>query len=364
MTRRTTTYYVMVGLSLGLLVTAAYVVATRETMLQQAEAAHHAEPPRARTALRTYHRVIQTPDDPRRTRAMYQAATMYDHGVLQGREPVLPDRQRAIGFYRQIAVVGPPLEQALARERLIDLGDRVFHNPPPRPTFVQRPPANAAAAAAANPDVAADIVALRDARHLAGTPRSDSQNVHDSSVVKSIKIAMDRLGPSSIPLEKTALEVRSFMAGDEDALKGLDLTETNTVPITSLKMTESEVLRRVWGRIRDEPSEPTRQDMKEMLKKRLAESGKEASCASGRVARIVDSLSTFDDKVHLRPIWALRQEMLAKAAALRTQNEGSNETTQPLATVLRNVFKRDYVDTGLTTMNVVEAELASWGDFE
>ena len=232
----------------------------------------------------------------------------------------------------------------------------MFENPPPRPTFVATPVARPVAATRDT----ADIEALRDARQLPGTPRSDSQNVHDSSVVKSVKMALDRLGPSSIPLEKTAVEVRAFLKDDEDALKGLDLTETNTVAMTSLKMTESEVLRRVWGRIREEPSEPRRNDMKEMLRKRLAESGKKASCASGRVARIVDALSTFDYAVRLRPVWALRQEMMAKAASIRNRKQDND--TRSLSTVLRDVFKRDYVDSGLTTMNVVNAELASWGD--
>lgn len=196
MNRRTTTYYVLVGLLLALLLTATYLVAVNETTLQRALQAHHADPPRARTALRSYERVIEASDDPRRTRAMYQAATIYDHGVLQGREPVLPDRHRAIGFYRQIAVVGAPLERALARERLVDLGDRVLETPRPRPTLVERP-VERPVLLACN---AADVIALRDARQLAGTPRSDSQNVLDSSIVKSVKIALDRLGPSAIPL--------------------------------------------------------------------------------------------------------------------------------------------------------------------
>lgn len=347
---------VLIGVSLLLLVSAATYVAMSETSMQRAETAHHAEPPQARTALQSYHRVMQRPYDPRSTRAMYQAATIYDHGVLQGREPVLPDRPRAIGFYRQVAVVGPPLERALARERLVELGDRVFENPPPRRHF----PLQALAAPVVAAHEAADVVHLMENPGLAGTVRSDSQNVHDSSVVKSIKLALEKLGPSSIPLEKTAVEVRSSLGQDEDALKGLDLVETNTVPLSALKMTESEVLRRVWGRIREEPDELTQKNMQTMLKLRLAESGKEASCASGRVARIVDALSTFVESVNLRPVWVLRREMMAKAAALR-KNQDANNETKPLREILREHFKRDYVDPGLTTMSVVDAELESWG---
>jgi hypothetical protein len=287
---------------------------------------------------------------------MYQAATMYDHGVLQGREPVFPDAALAIGFYRQVAVVGVPLERALARERLMQMGDIVFENPPPRRHFPTRPVAHPVTVARN----AADVVALQRPPGLPGQITSDSQNVHDSSIVRSVNVALDKLGPSSISLEKTALEVRSLVKENESALKGLDLVETNTVPMSALKMTESEVLRRVWGRIRDEPDEARKENMQTMLKLRLAESGQEASCASGRVARIVDSLSTFVDAVSLRPVWALGQEMMAKAAVLRNQRNGDD--ARPLREILRQAFKRDYVDKGLTTMSVVDAELDTWGN--
>lgn len=289
---------------------------------------------------------------------MYQAATIYDHGVLQGREPVLPDATRAIGFYRQVAVVGVPLERALARERLMQMGDLVFENPPPRRNF----PAGPVDPAAALTDLLAVQRRLQgvDTPHVPGVITSDSQNVHDSSIVKSVKVALDKLGPSSISLEKTAVEVRSFLGQDELALKGLDLVETNTVPMSALNVTESEVLRRVWGRIRDETDATKKDNMKTMLKLRLSESGKEASCASGRVARIVDSLSTFDDAVSLRPVWALGQEMMAKAAVLRNQRD--SDDSRPLREILREAFKRDYVNKGLTTMSVVDAELDTWGD--
>ena len=355
------TKIVLIGLSLLLLVSAVTYVAMAETTFQRALDAHHAEPPQARTALQSYHRVLELPQDPRRTRAMYQAATIYDHGVLQGREPVLPDAARAIGFYRQVAVVGLPLERALARERLMQMGDLVFENPPPRRHFPAMPVPSPVTLARQ----AADVVALQAGRDVGppGTPghiTSDSQNVHDSSIVKSVKVALDKLGPSSISLEKTALEVRAYVGENDLALRGLDLVETNTVPMSALNMTESEVLRRVWGRIRDEPDGTRRENMQAMLKLRLAESGKEASCASGRVARIVDSLSTFVDAVSLRPVWALRQEMMAKAAVLR--NQRNTDDASPLREILRQEFKRDYVDKGLTTMSVIDAELESWGD--
>jgi hypothetical protein len=135
--------------------------------------------------------------------------------------------------------------------------------------------------------------------------------------------------------------------------------ERNTHPVSSLKMTEVEVLRKVWGRIQSETTQETKDDMVNMLKLRLNECGKDASCASGRVARVVDSLTTFDDAVNLRPLWALRQEMMAKASVLQKNHNSDSSFTE----YLRTQFTKDYVDTGLMTANVLNAELASW-DFD
>lgn len=163
-------------------------------------------------------------------------------------------------------------------------------------------------------------------------------------------------------MEKTLVDVRHALAGNDDAVAGLDLVEKNTVPLTALKMTEVDVLRKVWGKIQAQQDETSRNNMKDMLVLRLAECGQEASCASGRVARIVDSLSTFDEgQVQLRPLWALRQEMLGKASVLRAE---LSETNTPLIPKLRQQFTEDYVTTGLMTAAVLDAELASWGDLE
>lgn len=327
----------------------------------RAQVAHHAEPPLAETALRQYDKALLNDGPVRRTDALLQKATILDHGILQGPEPVQPDRVSAIGFYRQVAVLGSPREQALARDRLIELDDRVFENPPPRrqlpgdgmlellqaQTVAMLGPITEQIRAQAAPPLGDD------------GPRSDSQNVHDSSVVKSVKSALDRLPPSPMSMETTLVEVRKSLASDEDALKGLDLMEKNTHFVTALKMTEVEVLRKIWGRIQTEQDETKRQDMSNMLKQRLQECGKDASCASGRVARVVDSLSTFDDVVNLRPLWAMRQEMLAKASVLR--NHVDETSGASLSDVLRKEFTKDYVDTGLMTANVLEAELVSWG---
>lgn len=362
----------LVAVSLALVVAvvlSVYESRRPEVRYERAQVAQHASPPMGQTALRQYDASIvsPTPSPDVAAAAMFQKATILDHGILQGPEPVVPNPAMAIGYYRQVAMVGNVRERAQARDRLVELGDHLFLR------RVRALPAVAARPVALEPSILPTFTRLlrpqrprepmptRVSTEPPPPPRSDAQNVHDSSVVKSVKRALDHLPPSPLSTENTLIDVRKAMldAGDEDALRGLDLVEKNTVPLTALKMTEVEVLRRVWGRIQQEPDPQRRKDMVEMLQRRLHECGEEASCASGRVARVVDALSTFDPTVHLRPLWALRQEMLTKASHLRSNR---TSTSRPLMEHLRETFTQDYVHAGLMTAALLHAELASWGE--
>jgi hypothetical protein len=313
-----------------------------EAAFERATTFHHAEPPRARTALQEYDRALRLGNP----RALLPTAMMLDHGVYQGPEPVYPNRTVAVDLYLQATRDGDVIDRARARDRLRELGSGPRQPPPPPPAFAGQgtlPPTTRHA----------PLVPLRQG------PRSDSQNVHDSSVVKSIKKALDGLPYSPLSTEETLMQVRSAIQGNADAEAGLDLVERNTVPLTSIQMKEVDVLRKVWGRIKLLPTDLDQENAVSMLQHRLAESGKEASCASGRVGRIVDALSTFDDHVRLRPTWVLRQEMLSKAASLRRSHQ--DDDVQTFLALLKDEFRREYVDSGLTTMNFIDAELDSWG---
>ena len=332
----------MIGFVLGLMVSflcyKAAALVPREDPLAVAERLlHEGEVPRARTAVELYERALAEGD----ARALLPTAQIMDHGVPQGPEPVAANPYLAIDFYRKAAVLGTAREQAIARDRLVELGDRVLELPPPRR---QRPPAPQGALP----------------RDDGPGPVSDSQNVHDSVVVRSVKAALDRLPPSAISTEDTLKQVRERLGEDEDALRGLDLMERNTQPLSALGQKETDVLRKVWGFVQAEPDAERKKDMETMLALRLRETGAEASCASGRVSRVVDALSTFHEGVNLRPMWALRQEMLAKAATLREAQP--EDAPKPFKEVLRDAFQKDYVDTGLASATVVDAELASWGE--
>ena len=120
-----------------LLVSAAIVICylcylDTRTPLQRAQDAHHAEPPLGQTALRHYTESMDTAPN---TTAILEMAAIYDHGIYQGPEPVLPSPDQALELYREVAVVGAVVERELARERIVEIArdrERVFHNPPPR----------------------------------------------------------------------------------------------------------------------------------------------------------------------------------------------------------------------------------------
>jgi len=194
-------------------------------------------------------------------------AAIYDHGIYQGDEPVMPSADQAIALYRRVEVVGAPVERELARERIVEIARRDI------PRFFEN--ADPVRQRVVVLDMPADVprTDVHILENVNRAPRSDSQNVHDSSVVKSVKASLEKLGPSGLSMEQTLVTVRHSLAENEDALKGLDLMEKNTLPVSSLEMREVEVLRKVWGRIDMEADPLQKENMREMLVGRLAECG-------------------------------------------------------------------------------------------
>ena len=108
----------------------------------------------------------------------------------------------------------------------------MFVNPPPRRHFPARPPAPPVTLARE----AADVVALREGTPgLPGRITSDSQNVHDSSIVKSVKVALDKLGPSQFSMEKTVLDVRAYGEKTERAHESGRRAEPAYYPCKALR---------------------------------------------------------------------------------------------------------------------------------
>lgn len=321
-------------------------------LLYEAHTLHHQQPPRARSALRRYreaahHGYVQ---------AYLPMAQILQHGLPDGPEPVAPNWQGAQDAYLQAALWGDAREQAKAEE----------HVAAGRVMFLRRERLQEI------PVVRRDVrleVTLQPQHPREGPVvpqiQSDSQNVHDTALVRHLKKSVEALDSPRTDMGESLKSLRRFVTTFDEptrknALGTIDQMEANALPVTALGMTEAQVLHKVWHAAADVPSNETEAALrKDMLVQRLAEGFEEGTCTSGRVARVVDALSTFDERVQLKPEWAMRQEMLDKAAKLAAEMEPEPENMKE---ALYNTFKKDYVDAGLMTDKALKAELEGWGD--
>ena len=162
--------------------------------------------------------------------------------------------------------------------------------------------------------------------------RGDSQNVHDSSVLKTVRESVQRLQQNT-PIEKelhtTVREVRNYieLQGDSDkkrdALKTLDKIEKDGgVHLTSANDSELNALNLVWNRIN---KSAMKDNLKDILFQELAGAVEHGSvvCSTGRYTRIVNTLNGVDSVVQIQPKWAVQQHILNNALAIKKRLENS-----------------------------------------
>lgn len=195
------------------------------------------------------------------------------------------------------------------------------------------------------------------------TVTSDAHNVHDSGVTKSLASTYNRLKKGHPPvksLSECLVEVRKLCESQnsKNALKALDTIEQSSTGVTALNDDkEVNVLHTVWNRLCTDHGE----EAKNILVSQLADCVHEDGylvCTSGRVARLVDTLSVIDPLVTITPRWATRRELLDLAATTRAKYTDTNT----FKAELRSESKKRYVDTGLITQAMLDAELNTWID--
>lgn len=162
---------------------------------------------------------------------------------------------------------------------------------------------------------------------------SDSQNVHDHSVMKIAKQNIQSLLNDDSQTAKASdiyniiTEIKtSIMTNKElsqkniaDSIHVLDNLTSNTH--STFETSERDVLAQVWNKIKDEKDSTKRENLKETLAKQLA-SGVEHGhvvCSTGKITRM---LGTFDgaevDGIETtKPIWAIKEELASKANKIR-----------------------------------------------
>ena len=169
-------------------------------------------------------------------------------------------------------------------------------------------------------------------------PVGDSQNVHDSKILKGLKDQLDTLPKSpqqGVNYNDILAKLNASSMGDDqkrNAQKALDSIFANNESVMSLNTNELGALQTVWSQVKDDQSK-TEAFLTELSE--MVEHG-HVVCATGRIARIVDTLNIIDpEKSKVKPKWALQQEILDKTNVLY-KNAVDN-----LSTDAKNVFEAD-----------------------
>ncbi len=224
----------------------------------------------------------------------------------------------------------------------------------------------------------------------------DRQNVHDSTVTRTVAASVNRLrnqSGSSSDTGSSLSEIRNLIKRADvspdkrdTANQALDSIERNNQLNSATGITETELLQLVWERLHHQDNAENQKALRENLVDELSacvENGG-AVCSTGRFTHILGTLNGVDDAVDIRPGWALSKELVEKAgvmyreriAALAEEDRVAVEAADPteaqqvrneevMDTVrkdLRDDFKRSYVDAGIMTQEGLDVELNKWID--
>jgi hypothetical protein len=163
--------------------------------------------------------------------------------------------------------------------------------------------------------------------NLSTTIRNDAQNVHDHGVQNMIKKALKNLEENSQPqsklkqLSKEELlkEIGVYIKKHQKDRAYEVFNRMDDTPLSSNNRSEHDALQMVWSRIHEFEDPETRKQLKNQLVNELedcVENGK-IVCKTGRFNRIIDTLTGFDEKIDIKPMWAIKQEIGNKASKVR-----------------------------------------------
>jgi hypothetical protein len=207
---------------------------------------------------------------------------------------------------------------------------------------------------------------------------NDPQNVHDHSVIKSLKRSINKLKKSTIilkPISETYSEMTQWIKSTKSnkvCLKALNEIISKNNYVSALGMNEVDILNLVWNRIYQKNDNEIQDNIKNNLLIELKDGyGK---CTNGRVSRLIDSLLMNDSEVDIKPLWVLKEEMYSKAANIRNEmyNQLPYDDQKKVDSNLHFSFNEnckknitdalynDYVKEGLMEKERFETELNDW----
>lgn len=221
-------------------------------------------------------------------------------------------------------------------------------------------------------------------RYIANAREGDNQNVHDTSVQNHLATTIANmkqiLGPRQ---EHVRISTINNAIAHSDvppeikkrALDALQYINNNNERMARFGMDERDGLSLIYNYITKTKHGKDQQNAMNALVYSLAdiyENG-DPVCATGRFTRIFGSLDGLDNKVSLKPDWAVKQEMLNKASVYRRQFaeelaekkgqsvdaiENDDNFGSEFTKYLINKYKEEYK--GLISDNAIEAEIQSW----
>ena len=223
------------------------------------------------------------------------------------------------------------------------------------------------------------------------------QNTHDNVVLKTIKNSANKLkkdfensdlynNDDHNSEENVIKELRTFinnMPNNDkkfDAIKSLKIIQSKgTRKLGNTEMSEREALKLVWNRINNEHKGS--EDIKNTLVNELADMQQHGMtvCATGRFDRIIDTLNIVDPDVRIVPSKAINEEMLNKAAKIRSdllESESENERKlleegnsnnqskfeENLRKTILETLEKEYVESNILSKSKFRFEVNKWID--
>lgn len=226
-------------------------------------------------------------------------------------------------------------------------------------------------------------------------PEGDRQNVHDTTVTKTIAASVERLrnGGGNKSSATFLLDIKAMIDNADipkdkrdSAILALKSIERNNQLHSVTGMTETELLHLVWDRVHHEDNLENQKALRENLADELSacvENGGTV-CSTGRFAHILGTLNGVDNIVDIKPGWALSKELVDKAGTLyrnkvatldpfdraaleeanpsQEQEEKSAHIVDEIKTEIRNDFHQTYVNAGVMSQESLDVELNKWID--
>lgn len=202
--------------------------------------------------------------------------------------------------------------------------------------------------------------------------KNDTQNVHDSGVVNSIKYNVEHLKKNTVILFKSE-EINNYIKSSpypdnikENAYTTLSKMRQINSFIVSANCHEIELLVLIYNKIESIQNSEIKLNIQNNLVLQLSECIEhgEVVCSQGRFNHVIACLDLLEEN-KIIPLWAIKLEMQNKAIQLRNQletkiNPNSDDFDRILKIQLKEQFYNDYAEKGLMTRNSIDLEVDSW----